>query len=962
MAGKLPRAGFEATVEGLAKFKSDVDAYNKALGKAKTTTEAGAKSMTASAKKMAKSWDPFATTFEDVQRDVQQLGGSLEDLGGKTARLTVPVGATADSVRGLGGVLELAGYQVEVVEQKVESATGVFGTFRQSMLAMGSLRGGLMFRFLKGMGGTAATMAVAGYVAIRVGKAVRKAVTNIVDSVGELEKTRAAETAFKNLSRTAGISFGSITKDVRKATGYTLDEYAVWTKANKQLLAGFGEIAEAMPQLARTASALGNALGVDAAGMLDNLTGAIREADTEMLESEYGFEGLTLAVQDAARELGKNTDELDEQEKAHIVLQALLPQTEEMIRRVGGAAGGAAGQLRNFWGELWDTINAMSLAAAIPILGIFGADPDSITAVKERNLLVAETQLLLGQMRQEVLAGTIARDKAVEATERWRDIFGAPGGLLALAGWVPPEESREAMEAFIYSLKVMLGLVAEMEPWEGGLISPDVWMQQQESAKRWAEYVQQQQEEIAKAQEVINELTKEWERDIIAAQMEAGEVIDVDKAREQAAAMGEALLENITMAIEAGATLGELEIDALILLAEGGFDKLIAFMEARAESFIEGLVKRADAEFDKLGERAERKAITIAPYVTFEKYQEYSKAYYAALEAWYNEYAPNLWGAKAQYELSIINSRWEGIASNITRAGKGIGTSVSSMKRLADETLLASKALGAWATAFKAERGGRGVLAAYARHEEPLTAALIDKLWGEQFAREAGRPPTEEEWKAHWYAVWYPKELYHVPGAPIGAPTGPLAEGARKLLSEQGLLGLGDIYQDEYLQRKGLLGEMDKETSAREVLVEALDEMTAAVNAAKDAFTPPPTDEEDAAGEAAKAAVKTIAKELGAGWTGIPELQRGGLTRGAGLAWLHAGELIIPMNRLIDTVNMRMGGGDGGGLTIQSLSIPVTVGAGASATVARDVQSAVVHAIRGRAGTEMRRAARRRGR
>ena len=947
MAGRLPRAGFEATVEGLAKFKSDVNAYNKALGKAKTTTEAGAKSMTASVQKMAKAWDPFATTFDDVQKDVQQLGGSLEDLGNKTARLTVPAGEAADSVRSLGTDLEFAGYQVEVVEQKVGGAAGALGMFRESMLRMGSLRGGIMFRFFKGMGGAAATMAVVAYVAIRAGKAIGKAVGDIVDSIGKLEKTRTAEIAFKNLSRTAGISFQSITKEVRKATGYAVDEYAVWTRANKQLMAGFGELAEAMPQLARLAGVMGAALGVDAAAMLDTLTEAIRGADTEMLESEYGFEDLTVAVRDGAQELGKNTDELTEQEGAHIVLQALLPQTTQMIRDLGGAASTTAGQLKNFWGELLNTIRAARDAAAVPWLVALGATPESLEAIRKRKEALTSLYLLHDELGRAYEEGVIS----AAAWERVHWDF--------LQLYFEEKTSLEELtQALLDFRRVLTGEV--LEPWEGGLISPDVWLQQQESMERAAKAVREQQEKIAEAQEVVNELVQEWERDIIAAQVEAGKVIDVDKAREQAAAMGDALLESITKAIEAGADLGELEIDALILLAERGFDKLIEFMERRAASFIEGLVARADAEFEKLGERAERKAITIAPYVTFAQYQEYSKAYYASLEAWYNKYQPNLWGAKAQYDLAIINNRWESIASNITRAGKGIGTSVSAMKRLADETLLASKALGAWATAFKAERGGRGVLAAYARHEEPLTAALIDKLWGEQFAREVGRAPTEEEWKAHWYAVWYPKELYHVPGAPIGAPTGPLAEEARKLLSEQGLLGLGDIYQDEYLQRKGLLVEMDKETLAREGLVEALDDMTAAVRAAKEAFAPPipPPD-----GEAAKEVVKVIAKELGAGWSGIPELQHGGIIDRSGLAFVHAGEVFGPLNRLADMVNMRMGGpGGGGGLVIQSLSIPVTVGAGASATVARDVQSAVVHAIRGRAGTEMRRAARRMGR
>jgi len=161
---------------------------------------------------------------------------------------------------------------------------------------------------------------------------------------------------------------------------------------------------------------------------------------------------------------------------------------------------------------------------------------------------------------------------------------------------------------------------------------------------------------------------------------------------------------------------------------------------------------------------------------------------------------------------------------------------------------------------------------------------------------------------------------------------------------------LGDIYQDEYLKRKGLLVEMDTETLAREGQIEALGELTAAFQAATKVFTPPPpTGDEDGEDD--------TTPPLG----GIPEFQHGGIARSTGLAFLHAGERVIPLNRLIDTVSMHGGNGGGGGLSIQNLSIPVTVSGGASATVARDVQNAVIHAIRNRGGTEMRRAARRLG-
>jgi len=39
----------------------------------------------------------------------------------------------------------------------------------------------------------------------------------------------------------------------------------------------------------------------------------------------------------------------------------------------------------------------------------------------------------------------------------------------------------------------------------------------------------------------------------------------------------------------------------------------------------------------------------------------------------------------------------------------------------------------------------------YKRTGEGLDEALADRAWGEQFARDTGRPPNEDEWRYNWY-------------------------------------------------------------------------------------------------------------------------------------------------------------------------------------------------------------------
>lgn len=96
-----------------------------------------------------------------------------------------------------------------------------------------------------------------------------------------------------------------------------------------------------------------------------------------------------------------------------------------------------------------------------------------------------------------------------------------------------------------------------------------------------------------------------------------------------------------------------------------------------------------------------------------------------------------------------------------------------------------------------------------------------------------------------------------------------------------------------------------------------------------------------------------------------PGMQHGGVTRAGGLFMLHPNELVMPLERMANSMmNLRldgMAGGGGGGLVIQNLNIPVSVGAGGAGMTPADIQTAVVSGVRGRAGTEIMRAARRSG-
>lgn len=56
-----------------------------------------------------------------------------------------------------------------------------------------------------------------------------------------------------------------------------------------------------------------------------------------------------------------------------------------------------------------------------------------------------------------------------------------------------------------------------------------------------------------------------------------------------------------------------------------------------------------------------------------------------------------------------------------------------------------------WYRQFQEEHGGETPEEFYRRTGEGLDEALADRAWGEQFARERGRPPSEDDWRYNWF-------------------------------------------------------------------------------------------------------------------------------------------------------------------------------------------------------------------
>lgn len=58
-----------------------------------------------------------------------------------------------------------------------------------------------------------------------------------------------------------------------------------------------------------------------------------------------------------------------------------------------------------------------------------------------------------------------------------------------------------------------------------------------------------------------------------------------------------------------------------------------------------------------------------------------------------------------------------------------------------------------WYQEFQRQHGGQTPEQFYAQTGEGLAHALADKDWSEGFAQMYGRPPTDDDWRAHWFST-----------------------------------------------------------------------------------------------------------------------------------------------------------------------------------------------------------------
>lgn len=319
----------------VAKFQQQFAEASRTAQKFEKDFANTASSVTAQQKRIN---DAFASFSGDkLAREASAVAKAVKDIGG-ASRLTVAEQAKVNALmteaiakyKALGetapkAVLDLA-KATKQVEQETEKASKSAGA-------------------LSGMFGqfTAANLAAT---------AITKVTTALVDFASKGAKLQGVETSFERLALAARQSSASMLTGLQEGTRGLVTNLDLMTSANKAMLLGLPVTADAMGELAKTATTLGKAMGQDATQSLDDLITALGRSSPLILDNL----GLTVKVGEAnekyAKSLGVSVDSLDDAQRKMAFYTAAMEAARIKTKELGDQSLTLGERMSQVWVEI----------------------------------------------------------------------------------------------------------------------------------------------------------------------------------------------------------------------------------------------------------------------------------------------------------------------------------------------------------------------------------------------------------------------------------------------------------------------------------------------------------------------------------------------------------------------------------------------------------------------------------
>jgi len=180
--------------------------------------------------------------------------------------------------------------------------------------------------------------------------------------------------ALDNLAQSAGSSGQAITSAIQGASDYTIDRMTAMSSASKAMMLDVAKTPEQFERLTKVATALGRAMGQDAAKSIDDFVTAAGRQSMQIADNL----GLTIKIEAAqehyAAQLGKTVDQLTTAENKQAFLNEMLVEGERKMGELGDTTGGAASELEILKAAVSDAKAELGEMAAAAFEGSVNAD------------------------------------------------------------------------------------------------------------------------------------------------------------------------------------------------------------------------------------------------------------------------------------------------------------------------------------------------------------------------------------------------------------------------------------------------------------------------------------------------------------------------------------------------------------------------------------------------------------
>jgi hypothetical protein len=173
--------------------------------------------------------------------------------------------------------------------------------------------------------------------------------------MGEGAEVDRAQSAITNLAKSYGQSGDEIIKAIQGASDFTIDRMTAMQVANKAMLMGVAKSPEQFSELARTATILGRAMGLDATTAIDRFTIAAGRKSTKVADDLGLLVDATAANEKYAESLNKTVDQLTASEQSQAFLNAMMDAARPKVAALGSSTIDTKGKMEQAEAAVKDT-------------------------------------------------------------------------------------------------------------------------------------------------------------------------------------------------------------------------------------------------------------------------------------------------------------------------------------------------------------------------------------------------------------------------------------------------------------------------------------------------------------------------------------------------------------------------------------------------------------------------------